>query len=150
MAEHIEVKNVTKSIIHNAKFVSLTCEEIISMDNASWASVHRYIVQDWCHIPLLLKVKHVFFGSKTNSLNLLIMNFLMTQGGLHEEDLASRLVSFGVDGVNTFQGFRFWKYSSNLTTICSHLSLMYIVWLKRLIWQYKLPLNLTLTFSILH
>jgi hypothetical protein len=35
------------------------------------------------------------------------MNSLMTQGGLQEEDLASRLVYFGVDGVNTFQGLKF-------------------------------------------
>jgi hypothetical protein len=108
MAEHIEngMKKATKTIIQNAKFVSLTSDEIISMDNASWASVHGYIVQDWCHIPLLLNVKHVLSGSKTNSLTLLIMNYLMTQGGLHEEDLASRLVYFGVDGISTFQGFK--------------------------------------------
>jgi hypothetical protein len=34
------------------------------------------------------------------------MNFLMTQGGLQEENLASRLVCFGVDGVNTFQDLK--------------------------------------------
>jgi len=51
-------------------------------------------------------VKHVLFRSKVASLILLIMNFLMTQGGLQEEDLTSRLVCFGANGVNTFQGFR--------------------------------------------
>jgi hypothetical protein len=35
------------------------------------------------------------------------MNYLMTQGGLKEEECGSKLVSFGVDGVNTFHGFRF-------------------------------------------
>jgi hypothetical protein len=102
MVEHIDngVKKATKTIIQNVKFLSLTCDEIISMDNASWASVHGYIVQDWCHIPLLLNLKHVLSGSKTDSLTLLIMNSLLTQGGLQEKDLASRLVYFGVDGVN--------------------------------------------------
>jgi hypothetical protein len=52
-------------------------------------------------------VKHALFGSGVDSLILLIMNFLMTQGGLQEEDLTSRLVCFGVDGVHTFQGFKF-------------------------------------------
>jgi hypothetical protein len=51
-------------------------------------------------------VKHVLSKSRTDSLTLLIMNSLLTQGGLQEKDLASRLVYFGVDGVNTFQGFR--------------------------------------------
>jgi len=33
------------------------------------------------------------------------MNFLMTQGGSQEEDLTSRLVCLGANGVSTFQGF---------------------------------------------
>ncbi len=80
MAEHIdhEVREAIKFTIQNAKFVSLTCDEVASMDNASWASVHGYIVQDWCHITLLLNVQHVVFGSGVNSLTFLIMNFLMT------------------------------------------------------------------------
>jgi hypothetical protein len=68
------------------------------MDNPSWVSVHHFIVQDWCCIPLSLNVKHVLSRSKANSLTLLIMNFLMTQGGLQEETFVSRLVCFGVDG----------------------------------------------------
>jgi len=36
------------------------------------------------------------------------MNSLMTQlGSLKEEELASKLVYFGVDGVNTFQGSKY-------------------------------------------
>jgi hypothetical protein len=45
------------------------------------------------------------------------MNFLMTKGGLQGENLVSKLVYFGVDGVNTFQGLRYgviiqiqWQY----------------------------------------
>jgi hypothetical protein len=46
MAEHIdhELRKAIKVVIQNAKFVSLTCDEAISMDNASWASVHGYIL----------------------------------------------------------------------------------------------------------
>jgi hypothetical protein len=68
--------------------------------------VHGYIVQDWCHRPLLSNVKHVLSRSRVDSLILLIMNSLMTQGGLQEEDFTSRLVYFGVDSVSTFQGLR--------------------------------------------
>jgi hypothetical protein len=108
MSEHIknEVKKASKTIIQNAKFVSLKCDEVISMDNASWANVHGYIVQDWCYIPLLLNVKHAIFGSKVNSITLLIMNSLMTERGSQEEDLTTKMVCFGVDGVITFQGLR--------------------------------------------
>jgi hypothetical protein len=34
------------------------------MDNANWASVHSYVVQDSCGIPLLLNVQQVFSRSK--------------------------------------------------------------------------------------
>jgi hypothetical protein len=46
MVEHIEneVKKAFKTITQNAKFVSMTCDEITSMDNASWVSVHVSIV----------------------------------------------------------------------------------------------------------
>jgi hypothetical protein len=49
----------------------------------------------------------MIFRSGTNSLTLLIMSFLMTQGGVKEKELATKLVCFGANEVNTFQGFRF-------------------------------------------
>ncbi len=42
-----------------------------------------------------------------NNLTLLIMNSLMTQGGLKEKELVTRLVCFGVDGVSTLKGLKF-------------------------------------------
>jgi len=46
MAKHInnEMKKAIKTIIQNEKFVSLTYDEVIFMDNASWVSMHGYIV----------------------------------------------------------------------------------------------------------
>jgi hypothetical protein len=34
------------------------------------------------------------------------MNSLMTQGDLKHEDLTSKLLYFGANGVNSFQGFK--------------------------------------------
>jgi hypothetical protein len=58
MAKHIdnEVKKAIKTTVQNAKSISFICDKVISMDNASWASVHGYIVQDWCCMLLLLSV----------------------------------------------------------------------------------------------
>ncbi len=53
------------------------------MDNASCASVHGYVVQDWCWISLL-NVQQLFSKSKDDSLTFFIMNFLMTQGAMFE------------------------------------------------------------------
>jgi hypothetical protein len=58
MEKHVdhEVRKTTEVIIQNAKFVPLTCDEVISMDNASWANVYGCIAQNWCCILLLLNV----------------------------------------------------------------------------------------------
>jgi hypothetical protein len=46
MAKHMEngVKKATKFFIQNVKFISVTCDGVTSMDNASWVNVHGYIV----------------------------------------------------------------------------------------------------------
>jgi hypothetical protein len=41
-----------------------------------------------------------------NNLTLLIMNYLTIQKDLKQEDIVSKLVCFGVDGVNAFQGLK--------------------------------------------
>jgi hypothetical protein len=47
MVEHIdhEMRKITKVDVQNAKFIFLICDGVISMDNASWSSVHGYVVQ---------------------------------------------------------------------------------------------------------
>ncbi len=37
-----EVLKANKFTIQNSNFVSLTCDEVIAMDKASWTSVHGY------------------------------------------------------------------------------------------------------------
>jgi hypothetical protein len=41
-----EILKATKHIIQKSNFIFLTRDEVITMDNTSWASVHGYIVQD--------------------------------------------------------------------------------------------------------
>jgi hypothetical protein len=55
------------------------------MDYASWASVHAYIMQEWCQISLLLNVQHVIYGFQIDVLTMVIMIYLMTKGGLKKE-----------------------------------------------------------------
>jgi hypothetical protein len=33
-------------------FLSISCEEITNIDNQTWASVHVYVVQEWCKVPI--------------------------------------------------------------------------------------------------
>jgi hypothetical protein len=53
------------------------------------------------------------------------MNSLMTQlGGLKEEELATKLVYFGADGVNIFQGF---KYTITVKIQCQYVPFIMVV-----------------------
>lgn len=73
----------TIKFVWNEKFICFIYDEVISMDNASCASVYGYVVQDWCWIPSL-NVQQMFFKLAYDSLTLLIMNSLMTQGVMFE------------------------------------------------------------------
>ncbi len=41
-----EVLEATKLVVQNSNFVFSTYDEVIPMDNASWANVYGYIVWD--------------------------------------------------------------------------------------------------------
>ncbi len=86
-----------KLTIYNFNFVSFTFDEATTAYNASWANV-----KDWCLIPLLLDVYQMLSIYGVDSLILLIMNSLMTQGDLKQENIVVKVVCFDVDGVNTF------------------------------------------------
>ncbi len=77
-----QVLVATKVVIYGAKFVALTCDEVIILDNYSWSSVHGYYVQDWCCIPILLIVDHVVEGSNAQDLTKVITNILVSVNGL--------------------------------------------------------------------
>jgi hypothetical protein len=78
------VKKTIKVVVQNEIFMCLIYDEVISMDNTSCTSVHGYVVQDWCRIPLL-NVQQMFSRFGDDSLTLLIMNSLMTQGAMFEK-----------------------------------------------------------------
>ncbi len=53
------------------KFLSISCEEITNIDNQTWASVHVYVVQEWCKVPILFLRKYcwrnnIWFRNKLN------------------------------------------------------------------------------------
>jgi hypothetical protein len=57
--------------------------------------------------PCFVLVKHILDGSNAHNAHNLMkvtMNFLFSARGLTKAKMFSRLLCFGVDGVNTFQG----------------------------------------------
>ncbi len=61
-------------------------------------------MEGWRHLPILLKLQQVLSGFSVDNFTKVIVDFLLTYGGLSKSNLASKLVCFGVNGVTTFQG----------------------------------------------
>lgn len=61
MAEHLHscVLTALKLVVQNAKFVSISADEVTAVDNTSWIGVHVYAVQSWERIPYLLHLSCV-------------------------------------------------------------------------------------------
>ncbi len=57
-----------------------------------------------------------------DSMILLIINSLMTQGDLKQEDLVSKLVCFGVDRVSSLRGFK-----SRVTIQIQHQYVLFVI-----------------------
>lgn len=61
-------------------------------------------MQDLVRIPLLILIKNIIDGVHTNNLTIVSMRALEQGDGLQIEDITSKLLCFGADGVVTFQG----------------------------------------------
>ncbi len=86
---------------HNS---SISCDEVSTLNNQSWLSIHYYVVENWARIPILISLDCVLEGSSSNNFTKVIMEALTTRGGMPRDYIASKLMSFGVDNVNVFQG----------------------------------------------
>ncbi len=75
-----------------------------TIDNGSWICVHAYVVYGWTKVLILICVDRTIDGLGSNNLTQVIMNFMMKGGELSKVKLSKKLVCFGVDGVNVFQG----------------------------------------------
>jgi len=51
----------------------LSCDEVISIDNQSWLSIHAYTIQNWTKVPMLLSLEHLMDGVNVTNLIIMIM-----------------------------------------------------------------------------
>ncbi len=59
---HKQVIKRVKEIMASSKYLALFCDEVITIDNQSWISIHSYVVEDCCCIPILFFLKRVIEG----------------------------------------------------------------------------------------
>ncbi len=60
------------------------------------------MVEGWQKILLLLLMQQVVDGATSNNLKCILMDVMVLYGDLTQENIASKLITFGADGVNVF------------------------------------------------
>ncbi len=62
------------------------------------------MVEKWVKISNLIFSNRVVEGSRSNNLTKVIMEEMMIGGRLARDHIVDKIISFGADGVNVFQG----------------------------------------------
>jgi len=56
---------VIKEEILSSPFFSIFANEVITIDNQSWISIHYYVVASFMRVPILLTFEHLGDGGST-------------------------------------------------------------------------------------
>ncbi len=100
---HGIVLEVTKFVIGTTQYLSLTCDEVSTINNQSWLLIHVYVVQNWLRIPIFLSLECVVVGSSAHNLTLVLMQTLM-----HQKSLTKKLIGSSLSHLE-LMGFLFFK-----------------------------------------
>jgi len=98
------VQAKTKDIVSVAPYFSISCDEVTTVDNQSWISIHVYTISDWERVPMLLSLERVIEGGSAESISNIILGALAKQGGLTPQQIRDRFMAFGADGASVLQG----------------------------------------------
>lgn len=100
---HAQVMRRAKEVLASAHYIAITCDEVTTVDNQSWISIHAYYVVDFYRQPVLVSLERLTEGASAGRLATTIVDALATHGGLHKDDLRKKFTSFGADGASVFQ-----------------------------------------------
>lgn len=84
--------------LQNLKYLALSYDKVTTIDNQSWVSICCYVIEDQCHLRVLIFLKHVIEGGSSNNLTKIIMGVLKKDESVYDVDVAAKLMSFGVNG----------------------------------------------------
>jgi hypothetical protein len=103
---HQEVLKVIRTIVGATHYVVFSYDEVFTVDNQCWLFMHCYVMQNWVKIPILISLDRVIKGSRGDNLTKVIMEALMICGGVPKNQIAQKLICFGANGVDVFQGIK--------------------------------------------
>jgi hypothetical protein len=94
MFHQVEAKAL--DIVNSARFFSVSCDEVTSIDNGSWISIHCYVVQNWTRVPILITLEQMKEQATSTNLLHIILKAVKDKGGVSDGDLVHKLMSFSV------------------------------------------------------
>jgi hypothetical protein len=94
MFHQIEMKAL--DTVSSARFFSVSCDEVTSIDNGSWISIHCYVVQNSSKVPILIMLEQVKEQATSTNLLEIILKAVKDKGGVGDGSLIHKLMSFGV------------------------------------------------------
>jgi hypothetical protein len=96
MAQHmnLQVHAKKKETIHATKYFSVTYDEVTTMDNSTWISIHCYVVIGFDRFHMLAVLEHVEEGATLNNLTKVIMANIEAVSGFDRDDIVQRMVCF--------------------------------------------------------
>lgn len=103
---HKVLLEATKATFAFANFNVVSVDEVTTIDNTQWLSIHLYVVHGWKRIMILLCVEIIGVSSTFDNVFRLMVKGLLEFGGLRFEELAGKLVNMKCDGNNIFQDHR--------------------------------------------
>ncbi len=100
---HKVLLEATKATFAFANFSVVSVDEVTTIDNTQWLSIHLYVVHGWKRILIFLCVEIIRVSTTSNNVFRLMAKGLLEIGGIRFEELVGKLVSMGCDGSNIFQ-----------------------------------------------
>jgi hypothetical protein len=99
---HSIVFVATKMVVHATRYLVVSYNEMMMINNRSLVSIHAYLMEGFKHIPILLHLERLVGGGNVDNLTNVILKSLMVNGGLTMEEINNKLISFGFNGVVVF------------------------------------------------
>jgi hypothetical protein len=103
---HDVVFHAIKGVVQKLEYILVSCDELTTINNHSWLSIHVYVKEEWKRLPILLNLQRVVDGSIIDNLTYLIIQSLVEYGGLNEAAIAKKLICFGANGVMVFHSVK--------------------------------------------
>lgn len=91
---NLQVLEKQRETVKSAKYFSVTCDEVTTIDNGTWVSVHMYVMKDFERFHMLAALERVE-GATSNNLTKVIMASVQAVSGLNREEVSTRMVCFG-------------------------------------------------------